>query len=389
MLMYEFQKDRSARGKKRMKALIFTNFSVTTNYGAILQSFALNRYINNIGVECKTVDLRSRNTGKSKYEKIKKSSSITGLLNIAYRTVNRKLISKVLTQRKEIFDEFRARYIPHTSTCYRDSVNDVTNGIDVAICGSDQIWRPSLDGRLDEVMWLTDVSVPFKASYAASIGVERFSSEQTYFAKNALKDFQVISVREKSAIELLQPLTEKKIYQVLDPVFLLDAEEWKSLSYRDNNQVKNYILVYYIHPDKKYYRKIEEIARENKKELVIIPFNSFWNIADSTSAGKKKNHVTPLEFVQLIYEADMIYTDSFHATAFSILFNKSFYYTALNYTTRVRSLLNTFTLEDRLIEKGNDIPNQPVENSRWDDVNKILRSWVLLSKEYINGIFIQ
>ncbi|MCD8107086.1 MAG: polysaccharide pyruvyl transferase family protein [Oscillospiraceae bacterium] len=365
------------------KVSIFTNYKVTTNYGATLQAYSLNYFIRKKGIDCKTVgvipDKVSRRKIRSRMPKNFKS--IQGIIRIIARKLNRLIIRKTLVVRNQTFEKFRDNFIPHTGIITRQDVLDHKESYNVAICGSDQIWRPTLDGKMDDVMWLSGIACEKKIAYAPSLGVEKLSDSQLKFAEIALEDFHSVSVREKSAVTLLQPICSKTVTHVLDPVFLVSKDEWEKFSCNEISNDRNYIFIYFIHPSKKIYREVSKIAKKLDLDVVTIPYNSFFNTSDMLFKGRKEMNCSPQKFIRLIMDAELVVTDSFHATAFSILLNTKFYYSATNFATRGRSLLNDFQLDNRIISEESDIRLD--EEIDWTNVNTILKRRIADSEDFL------
>jgi hypothetical protein len=209
----------------------------------------------------------------------------------------------------------------------------------VAIIGSDQVWNPKY---LAMRRYLLDApECTEKISYAASVGAEKLTKEELDMFSRALKSYKAISVREKSAKDLLQPLVQdKKIEVVLDPTLLLDEAEYAKLEKRPKDVRKNerYILCYIL-GDQKYQETIKKYANENK--LRIIAFSD-----------RHDSNYGVEEFLYLIHHAELICTDSFHACVFSFIFDRPFVVFKRsgkeNYMyTRLQNLLDTFSLKNR------------------------------------------
>lgn len=361
------------------KICIITNFRKTANYGGILQAYALNYYIRKIGFDCKTLSYSPlKNTKAFLRNNLFKPLKI---LSTIFDRLNKIVVRKTIKNRSKKFDLFRNEFIPHTEDCNQNNARDITDKFDVLICGSDQIWRPGLfNNEMDDVMWLKAFpDNQIKASYAASIGITQLDSKNKYYIEQALKGYKSVSVREVAAQRILQPLCNQKIETVVDPVFLLSKEDWGQII-KTPEVSENYIFVYFIKPKRKIYKCIEEYAKNNGLKIISIPYMSYkFNLCDYTLNGQKVLAISPQEFIGYIRNATYIVTDSFHCTAFSIIYHKAFSVYITNHGSRIESLLEKTKLGDRIILTGEtSIIEDNIDDITWNFVDNCL----LIDKEY-------
>lgn len=298
---------KDALGKKEI--LIFT-LNAYSNYGNRLQLFALSTVIKNIGYGAKIY------WPKSFTLRFKEAVKNLPLLR-------KKFIKPIKLQ------EFTKRYIPKETNNFN---------ADYSIVGSDQVWNPNLFSTQNYLLKVPNNSV--KISYAASMGVESLTEEQKNIFRKALKEYKCISVREKTAKDLLQPLTDKKIEVVLDPTLLLDKSVYEELEKRPKNLKagEKYVLCYIL-GNRDYQNTIERYARDNNCKVIIF-------------SDKKDSNYGVEEFLYLIHHAELICTDSFHACVFSFIFDRPFVAfrrsgEADYMYSRLQNLINTFHLKNR------------------------------------------
>lgn len=350
---------------KKKRACIVTNYRGTANYGAILQAYALNALVRSLGFDCQTLNYCAPCLNKrQKIRKwIKQPEIIIALL---WEKIRRRPVKHIYQMKTDVFDRFRDGYIPHTEECSDQNVHDIVEKYDVLICGSDQIWRPDLvTGEFNDIWWLKPFSngVP-KMSYAASLGISDLNEKQAAYIRDALKDYQAVSVREETAKTLLEQVYGKKVQAVLDPVFLPGTDAWRRFS-SHRGKAGKFIFVYFIAPTCRIYKRIEEFARQQNMEIVYMPYMGYkFNWPDFALRGTRIPAATPQEFVGLVEDAEYIFTDSFHATAFSIIFHKNFNTFITNYGTRLRSLLGMAQLEDRIVKEETPL-GMTVNKERW------------------------
>lgn len=219
------------------------------------------------------------------------------------------------------------------------------------IIGSDQVWNLNY---LDNQEYLLNVpNNGVNISYAASIGYSRLPEWQKKKFKEALKRYKALSVRERSAKELLQPLTNKRIEVVLDPTLLLDKTEYSKLEKKPRNIKlgEKYVLCYIL-GNRDYQEPIEKFAKEKNYKTIYF-------------SDKRDSSYGIEEFLYLIHHAQLICTDSFHACVFSFIFERPFIAFKRtgkeNYMyTRLQNLIDTFRLKNREFN-GKEITKENLE----------------------------
>ena len=231
--------------------------------------------------------------------------------------------------------------------------------------GSDQVWNFELSGN-DGTFFLDFVDdASKKCAYAPSIGkVELNQAEQEAFF--ALKDFKYLSVREKSAADMIESILGKRPIELIDPVFLLSKEDWKSVEKEYKGLTDKYVLVYHFSTnDREMIDFAYEYAKKNDCKLVFVQ-----NSLKKYKNAKVIKDASPEEFLWLIDNAQCVITNSFHGTAFSIIFEKEFY-SAINIvrSTRIKELLKLCGLENRIINSDTSMKKN---NISWLEVNHII-----------------
>ena len=328
-----------------MKIGILT-FHRANNYGAVLQCYALQKYLSKFGHDVYVIDYvneEMQNTYKNFYIG---TLNVKNLLSALYNY-------SLKASRNRVFEAFRRKYIrlSKEQNLSRDNLNTLGCNYDLFVVGSDQVWNP-LFTDWDESFYLDFARPDQRVSYAASLGNFPDNDDTRQYYKRNIEDFRKISVRERSSVDYLGSLTGRRIDCNIDPVFLLPVKEWSEISGVRIIE-KPYVFVYCLHETIAY-----EIANSlaEKEGLLII------SIPDSKRAkvaGIKKLNATVNEFVNYIQHADYVITDSFHATAFSILFHKRFQvilknkYTGLN--PRLENLLGSLGLDNHIYHQSSEI----------------------------------
>ena len=206
--------------------------------------------------------------------------------------------------------------MPTSSKTYTSKDKEICN-YDYLVSGSDQVWNPYITRGFDP-FYTGQIKTDAKfISYAASAEITpKQNAIEEY--KGILNNFERISVRESIFQKQLSSLTDKKIEQVLDPIFLLTPEQWKDFSVKPFND-EPYILVYQVKRDANVLRYAHELAAAHHccvKEITAE--------AEFFPNSERYVSLSPQEFVGAFVNAKMVVTTSFHGTAFSVMFNKPF-----------------------------------------------------------------
>lgn len=332
---------------------IITHYYGSKNYGGVLQSYALCQFLKNQGFDAEQIQF-DKDKGESIKRRLGKAYRYT--LSIPRRIKYRRLY-KEIRGREVKFAAFRDGAICHSKEVFtQDSLNRLAKEYQLYITGSDQVWHPN--AVCDAYLLDFGIEGIKKMSYAASIAKDTLSAEESGRYKKAFKDYAAISVREKSAVELLRPITPVEIQWVVDPVFLLRREEWKSLV-GSKCDSERYALCYFLGNDSTERKIAKEYAKCKNLKLKVMPFLNGEISEDDLDYGDERIiNASPNEFVQLIQNAEIVFTDSFHATAFSLLFERQFYVFERSFQSsmesRIESLTELFSVQDHYC----NIPNR-------------------------------
>lgn len=348
-----------------MKIGILT-FHRAHNYGAVLQAYALVTYLRNVGYHAEIVDYRPKAIeeahGTIPYGRIRKMS-IKGKVRFLLRLLP---FIYLRYKRAKIFCKF-IEALPTSTKIYTSSDTELSD-YDYLICGSDQVWNPNITDGFDSFYTGRVKTNAHFVSYAASAEI---TPQQTTIEqyRDILSNFDRVSVRESIFQEQLSKLAIKKIEQVLDPIFLLTPEQWKSVSLNPFDS-KSYILVYQVKRDDyvlQYARDLAKIHNCYVREIT----------AETEFMPNPERHVTlsPQEFVGAFANAKMVVTTSFHGTAFSVMFNKPFatmmFGTPGDY--RALDLMNTLGIENSTIARQSKAKDFVCQPRKAFNLDKMLR----------------
>lgn len=280
------------------------------NYGAVLQTYALCRFLNDQGESAEVINYRPWYYKGSTKNKNK------------IRLALRKIIRLPDNYKSEkVFYSFLKRNVPMTVE-YKDYDSLVQADIkaDVFIAGSDQIWNFNMPNGREKAFYLEFVRQGKKTSYAASLGMDALMDEQMLFLREKLKQFDYISLRESSAKRIFEVAGIQDVQVVLDPVYLLRHDEWSRFSRKPQIfPEEKYILVYAFNRQREIFRFGEKLAKKYGYKLLTV--NTFWEDVLNTTDHYYWNCM-PEEFVYLVRHAECVVTNSFHGLSFSIIFNR-------------------------------------------------------------------
>lgn len=324
------------------------------NYGTCLQAYALQHFIESLGYENRIIDDSSIVFAGSKPNK---SQTVESKWKRRWRTAWQSLHANYRTfyrcQRLLCrgVDDFKV----NTLKIDRDtaSVQKDEKDYDVYICGSDQIWTPLGFDNPRWTFYYAAFTNKKKISYAPSIGGYNIPDEWKEKVVELTSSFSAISVREEAGRVALQELTSQKVELVVDPTLLLSKQEWENVLPRTIRKKEKYVLGYILTPNNTYYRIAREYARQHGMKLYLF----LLNLQDYEQADKYVSG-SPFDFLEYVRNADVVFTDSFHGTIFSTIFEQPFYTfkrfedgATINQNSRIETLLKNLGAEDRLVDE--------------------------------------
>ncbi len=351
------------------------------NSGASLQAYALQTYLESLGNCVEIINYKP--------DYLSKNYSLTAVNNPAFDKILLKQIYLLMklperlknlkSERKQNFDSFTKQRL-HLTKKY-SSIEELRNNpptADVYFAGSDQIWNTFFQNGKDPSFYLDfGAENTIKASYAASFSTTSVPNEYKSQIKQWLSNFNFISVRESSGLDILESLGIKNGVQVMDPVFLLESSAWEQMcTYNTGND--EYILVYDFDGNDKIAEFAKMAADKTGKKI--------YSIQQLGYADKCFINAGPVEFISLIHNASYVISNSFHATAFSIIFEKEFWVfnRGEKINTRMRDLTASLGIIERLV---NDKSDFSIENNiDYISVKKLLNPIIDLSKNYIKDV---
>ena len=334
-----------------------------TNYGGILQAYALQTILERMGHE---VILLDRGW-------IKKSF-VHNVLSWIKWTL-KSLFSRRQLLSPQILEKMGQRIKPfiYTHISSRIAIRRISDieplQLDVIVVGSDQVWRKYYNPN-NIAFYYLDFAKEWnikRISYAASFGIDQwdYSQEETFHCKNLLQLFTGVSVREESGKTLCFDYLNREAEVVLDPTMLLNASEYKQLAQQDSKEVIGELLCYILDSNIDLQNIVGSISH-------LLNYRPYYTNLDEREFSSSKGTKPSVEYwLKGFVYAKFVVTDSFHGCVFSILFNKPFlaYGNKQRGMARFSSLLSQFGLEDRLVTSLDEVNEKMSKEIDWESVN--------------------
>lgn len=245
---------------------------------------------------------------------------------------------------------------------------------DMFVCGSDQIWNTVYNHGVDRAFFLDFTDKP-KISYAASMGIDRFSESDLAQILPMLRSFRAVSVRESQSADYLRCLGLDKVCHVLDPTLLMNADEWKmAVDYAGSRQKEPYLLVYSVERlnNDFIFSLSKRLASERGLKMYVV-CTTYPVRASSYGFDRIFALADVKTFVRLLADADFIVASSFHGTAFAVNFKKDFITIVPDkYNNRIENFVSMLGLQERIV-RGRDDSCSDFPSINYDKVDEVLR----------------
>ena len=283
-----------------MKKIGIITIQSVVNYGNRLQNYAVEQLIKQRGFSVETIRISDPALWTKIYIK-----AFLSRLSI-------KMYNKNQGKRTNNFLLFNKRYL-NIKVLNSNKARDYFSEFSYIILGGDQLWAPgNQDYGINGYRFGSMVEPNRRIPFAVSFGSDRLPKDYLLSIKPWINQLQYLSIRENSGADIIQNITHKKADVLLDPVFGLNIHEWDKICDSFECEEKNYALSFFLSDCS------QEVSKEIKKiadKKALIDINDF---------NGKYSQVGPDRFIGLIKYSDIVFTDSFHCAAFSIIFNKPF-----------------------------------------------------------------
>lgn len=346
-------------------------FHRADNLGAVLQASALLKYIQDNFGHCELIDFYPNNLVSVKFARIKR------VLRPCYMAVLYPF--NAANRKRELnFNNYRKKYYSLSDKQYLGDI-EIANAhfdYDTIISGSDQILNTTLTGN-SKAFFLNFFDGK-KISYASSFGRKEVSIEEIKLIRNELPKFSALSVREKSGADIIRKEIGIDPQLVMDPVFLLNKDEWSKRCNEEMKLPEKYIFVYSMEVSSTLENAVVSIKKEANLPVIVVRGGGKSGLIE----GNEDATCGPEEFLRYTRDAECIITNSFHGTAFSLIFEKKFVCIAHSTrNTRLENIMGIIGKEDNLLKCDSSGPT--IVNGK--EVSSTIKLYINTSKEYLKN----
>lgn len=331
-----------------MKAVIATLHRVK-NYGSVLQTYASMRMFEKMDTDARILDYVPERLDDGNARRLLTENSVKASGGIK-KLIHKAVVAPSYKKQKKVFDAFLEKYVRMTERYTRKELEAHPPKADIWCTGSDQVFNTEINGGIDGPFYLDFApDEDKKIAFSASFGLKGISEDTREETARLLKRYDALSFREQTGVDMAASLGINDPVRVLDPAMCLTKEEWCLLARDIPKEKAKYILIYELNGES----DIGSTAKllSGKTGLKVIRASYYWH--HFTKYGKLRFCPEVEKFLALVRDAEYVITDSFHATALSVLFEKQFYSVLPpKYGSRVENILKVFGLEDRLVSGG-------------------------------------
>lgn len=369
-----------------MKIAILTQ-PLHNNYGGLLQAYALQKQLSDLGHDVLTVDFVSETKPR-----------LWGIKGIASRFIKKFILNKPVERVLLINAKEKRAISQHTDRFKSENIRTTQRvtelaefsyiknyNFDAYVVGSDQVWRPEYSPGMSAFFldFLGDDSSIKRVAYAASFGLDHcgeFSPDELDKYGRLLQKFDAVGVREDSAVKLCKQYFGADACHVIDPTLLLDRDDYLHLVEQEKSNISNGNMMVYV------------LDRSPEKQSIVDYVAKAKGLMPYTVMPERDGiYPAVTQWLRGFMDAEYVVTDSFHGVVFSIIFNKPFL--AIGNPgrglARFTSLLNMFALEDRLISNINQLNDELLSQKiDFSVVNDILKKQKLFAAKFLNDVLV-
>lgn len=372
------------------------------NYGSQLQAYATQLIFDKLGVKNETICIdgilceikRAKykyflsriwdiNTVKDKWATVKKT--------MAAKTKSDEYKQNMAMRRKMFCDFSHTMFNISKEYCSKAEITSAAHDYCGFVVGSDQLWLPSnIEGDYYSLNFVP-IDIP-KIALSTSFGISQLPKAQAEKAAKFLKRIEFVSVRETSGQKIVKQLTNRDVPVVCDPTILFTAEEWGEITKKERFYREPYMFCYFLGNNPKQREFVRRVKEEFGLKIVQLQHCDEYIKSDVGFPDYAPYNVGPAEFVQLIRDAEYVFTDSFHASVFSLLYKKKFFTfrrynndSVVSTNGRLYSLLSLVEQENRLLKGNEDVKGTLCMPINYDIVHAKLSELRDFTKDYIKN----
>lgn len=376
------------KGEKRMKkkeaAVGILTFHCSNNYGAMLQAYGLKRFLQSRKIRTDIVRYEPvYMTGRHwwiPYSPIRGlKGRIWGIMNMWNGFLTHMRMREDFFRQRTNMNRFRFRYLVDKrkpKILFERGLKRLPYRCYVV--GSDQIWNPDITCGLKKAYFGAFGNSRKKKviSYAASFGGAALDPKYDKEFAKLIENVDVVSVREEAAIPYVSRLCGREVIAVLDPVFFLPKEAWQKVEAAPKRE--RFIFLYITEKNEEMVDYAKKLSRDTHLPVVEVRAT----MVGADAEFEVDHGAGPSEFLGYIDKAEYVVSNSFHAVAFCIIYQKQFLaFTHSNLGARVKNILKLHGLESRLYNKEEDTRiEQPVD---WEEVKKRTEEQTKLAGDFL------
>lgn len=360
-----------------MKVGILT-FPNSVSYGACLQMIALQNTVRRMGHEVEIINYYNPYMKAEKHTDRGRNS-----LKRALRHHIRVLMHRRLYTRFRRFEQQQVIRYPSRAFTDKKRLIEVGQRYDVVICGSDQVWSPYITN--------TDISyflnfcddTTKRVAYAPSFGAVTFPDGFEEQITPELQKFHALSARELPGKEIVERLAGRETTIVTDPTWLVDAADWAAMERSHPAATGDYVLFFVVRQSEELLRRCKSFAKQHNLKVVVVGGNPFSAAKNKDPMLSYATDVGPEQWLYLVRHARYVFTNSFHGTAFSVLFERDVYVQIPSQSgSRLHQVLESFGMEDRMVREGEELTEAAIDYRRVHDIFNQLKEQSLT---YLNN----
>lgn len=328
------------------------------NYGSCLQAYATQVVFARHSAEAQIIDYYRKDAIPSNEVDRALNGQLAAKMPIlrvpGVKQLAKIPVSRMVARRRAPLSEFRHDKLSLSERSYYSAEELELNPpvADIYCTGSDQVWNSIWNNGFDRAFYLSFAPEgKQKIAYAASIGKQQLEDWEVAPMREALASYSYISVREKEAAELLDFIGVHGAVSVIDPTLMLRREEWAEIGDGWTNP-EPYILVYQLNRNTDFDRYVQDVSKKTGLKALRIAYG-----VHERRKGEETVVCPSVErFLSLFLEAEIVITDSFHGTAYSVNLGKRFVAVAPGrFSGRIANLLGMTGLESHLLSDFRDI----------------------------------
>ena len=370
------------------------------NYGGILQAYATVSFFEEQNIDYELIRYTRKKTLPEAIRDIPRLLNLVWL-NSRYEGLQRKLNLRLHPQyarnnavRMKAFSEFKAWAFHKFSEEYLGyaALREGGRKYSALVTGSDQLWSPAgLPTNYYNLMFAPDETL--KVSLASSFGVKNIPWYQKKRTRQFLERLQYISMRENRGSEIVEELIHKSVPTVLDPVFYLSRQDWLERIPNEALMEEPYVLAYFLGSNQEYREAVSKYTAQKNIKLVVLRHMDQYVPEDENFGDYAPYDVDPRTFLNLIRNAQTVFTDSYHGTAFSIINEKQFVVfdryrndSGFSKNSRIDTLCSNLGLESRRYRAGEELEEMVAQTIDYVRVNEKLDAQKRITSEYLEEI---